>query len=101
MSFKSKEGKFAPLDIELKVSERTLPVPQEWAFWLDLWQNPYAVARYYQVPLWSAEHFEAMRPILKQLADAGAKVHHDFHYASSWGGQTEDPFESMVMRVKN
>ncbi len=100
LSFKSKEGKFAPLDIELKVSERTLPVPQEWAFWLDLWQNPYAVARYYQVPLWSAEHFEAMRPILKQLADAGQKCITTSIMHHPWGGQTEDPFESMVMRVK-
>lgn len=27
-------------------------------------ENPYAVARYYGVPLWSKEHFDAMRPII-------------------------------------
>lgn len=100
LSFKSRDGKFAPLDIELNVSERFLPAPEKWAFWLDLWQNPYAVARYYQVPLWSDAHFEAMRPILKQLADAGQKCITASIMHQPWGGQTEDPFESMVMRVR-
>lgn len=100
LSFKSKNGKFAPLDIELKVNERVLPAPRDWAFWLDMWQNPYAVARYYQVPLWSEAHFEAMRPVMKQLADAGQKCITTSIMHQPWGGQTEDPFESMVMRVK-
>ncbi len=100
LSFKSKEGKFAPLDIELKVSERVLPAPRDWVFWLDLWQNPYAVARYYRVPLWSDAHFEAMRPLMKQLADAGQKCITASIMHAPWGGQTEDTFESMVMRVK-
>ena len=59
------------LRIEVDVTNRVLPAPKEWAFHLDLWQNPYAVARYYQVPLWSEAHFEAMRPIMRMLADAG------------------------------
>ena len=39
------------LQVEIDVQNRTLPAPQDWAFHLDLWQNPYSVARYYQVPL--------------------------------------------------
>ena len=58
------------LQIEVDVLNRTLPAPKDWAFHLDLWQNPYSVARYYQVPLWSKEHFDAMRPIMKMLANA-------------------------------
>lgn len=100
VSFKSKEGKFAPLNIELHVADRVLPAPREWSFWLDLWQNPYAVARYYEVPLWSQAHFDAMRPIMRQLADAGQKCITASIMHQPWGGQTEDPFESMVMRVK-
>lgn len=50
------------LQVEIDVQNRTLPAPQDWAFHLDLWQNPYSVARYYQVPLWSKEHFDAMLP---------------------------------------
>lgn len=100
LNFKSKGGKFAPLDIELEVGERVLPAPADWTFWLDLWQNPYAVARYYNVPLWSEAHFEAMRPLMKQLADAGQKCITASIIHAPWGGQTEDPFESMIMRVR-
>ena len=62
------------LPFEIEVVNRTLPEPQKWAFHLDLWQNPYAVARYYQVPLWSKEHFDAMRPIMKMLANVGQRL---------------------------
>ena len=62
------------LNLEITVSSRELPQPSEWAYHLDLWQSPYAVARYYQVPLWSQEHFDAMRPLMKMLADAGQKI---------------------------
>lgn len=88
------------LEIVLKVVNQTLPAPKDWAFRLDLWQNPFAAARYYDVPLWSAEHFDAMRPEIKILADAGQKIITTSIMHKPWGGQTEDYFESMVMRVK-
>ena len=62
------------LNLEITVSSRELPAPSEWAYHLDLWQSPYAVARYYQVPLWSQEHLDAMRPLMKMLADAGQRL---------------------------
>ena len=88
------------LRIEVDVMNRVLPAPKEWAFHLDLWQNPYAVARYYQVPLWSEAHFEAMRPIMRMLADAGQKSITTSIMHKPWNGQTEDHFDSMVTRVK-
>lgn len=88
------------LNIKLQVVNRTLPAPKEWAFHLDLWQNPYAVARYYQVPLWSKEHFDAMRPTMQTLADAGQKIITTTIMHAPWGGQTEDTFGSMVTRMK-
>jgi hypothetical protein len=88
------------LNVELDVLNRTLPLPGDWQFHLDLWQHPYAVARYYQVPLWSSEHFEAMRPIMKVLADAGQKVITATIMHKPWNGQTEDPFCSMVGKTK-
>ena len=33
------------LNLEIVVSSRELPVPSEWAYHLDLWQSPFAVAR--------------------------------------------------------
>ena len=47
-----------------------LSLGSEWTFHLDLWQNPYAVARYYNVAPFSQEHFDLMRPIMKRYADA-------------------------------
>lgn len=88
------------LKIALTVLERALPEPKDWAFRLDLWQNPYAVARYHQVPLWSKEHFEAMRPVMQLLADAGQKIITTTLMYAPWGGQTEDTFGSMVTRMK-
>jgi hypothetical protein len=88
------------LKMEITVSDRVLPSPGQWEFHLDLWQNPYAVARYYNVPLWSDAHFDAMRPVMQWLADAGQKVITATIMHRPWNGQTEDPFDSMVSKVR-
>ncbi|MDH6359177.1 DUF4091 domain-containing protein [Parabacteroides sp. PF5-9] len=88
------------LQIEIEVINRTLPAPKDWAFHLDLWQNPYAVARYHQVPLWSREHFDAMLPVMKILANIGQKVITTSIMHRPWAGQTEDHFDSMISRMK-
>ncbi|MDR1724604.1 MAG: DUF4091 domain-containing protein [Tannerella sp.] len=88
------------LNIELEVLNRTLPAPKEWGFHLDLWQNPYSAARIYGVPLWSDAHFEAMRPTMKTLADAGQKVITATIMHKPWNGQTEDFFDAMVNKIK-
>ena len=88
------------LQMEVNVLDRILPAPKEWAFHLDLWQNPYAVARYYQVPLWSQAHFDAMRPIMRMLANAGQRSITASIMHKPWAGQTEDHFDSMITRIK-
>ncbi|MDR1557772.1 MAG: DUF4091 domain-containing protein [Tannerellaceae bacterium] len=88
------------LRLEITVLNRVLPSPGAWSFHLDLWQNPYSVARYYQVPLWSEAHFDAMRPVMKKLADAGQKVITATIMHKPWNGQTEDHFDSMVSKVR-
>ena len=88
------------LTYSIQVIDRKLPDPKAWRFNLDLWQNPYAVARYYQVPLWSDAHFEAMRPIMRMLAEAGQKSVTTSIMHKPWNGQTEDHFDSMVTRIK-
>lgn len=88
------------LPMRINVQKRTLPDPAQWVFHLDLWQNPYAVARYYNVPLWSRQHFDIMKPLMKQLANAGQKVITASVMHHPWAGQTEDPFDSMVFRMK-
>lgn len=88
------------LTYRLHISARTLPPTAQWKFHLDLWQNPYSVARFYNVPLWSPEHFERMRPIMQRLAAAGQKVITTTIMQRPWNGQTEDAFESMVTRIR-
>lgn len=88
------------LKLDVLVEDRVLPLPKDWAFHLDLWQNPFSVARYYQVPLWSDAHFDAMRPIMERLADAGQKVITTSIINRPWDGQTEDAFLSMVSWVR-
>ncbi len=80
----------------IEVLERVLPPSTEWAFHLDLWQNPYAVARVHGVEPWSEAHWEALRPLMKMLAGAGQKVITATLNKRPWGGQTEDAFGSMI-----
>ena len=94
------DGTVLTLPLQIRVSSNVLPEPSEWAFHLDLWQNPYAVARYYEVPLWSREHFDLMRPLYRQLADAGCKVATASIIQHPWNSQTQDPFESMIAKMK-
>lgn len=88
------------LALNINVKNRVLPAPSEWAFHLDLWQNPYAVARYYNVAPFSQAHFDLMRPLMKLYADAGGKVITTSIMHKPWNGQTYDPFESMVTWLK-
>ena len=97
-----KEGDkiLSELKLTVDVKNRVLPTPSEWAFHLDLWQNPYAVARYYNVEPFSKEHFDYMRPLMKLYADAGGKVITASIIHKPWNGQTYDYFESMVTWLK-
>ncbi|MFA7141060.1 MAG: glycoside hydrolase domain-containing protein [Proteiniphilum sp.] len=81
---------------QLEVLPQILPPATEWAFHLDLWQNPYAVARVAGVEPWSQAHWEALRPVMKMLGDAGQKVITATLNKRPWNGQTEDAFGSMI-----
>lgn len=95
------EDTTSELKISLKVLNNTLPEASEWAYHLDLWQNPYAVARYHQVEPWGDAHFELMKPLMQMLAKAGQKVITATIVHKPWDGQTEDHFDNMVSRIKN
>jgi len=92
--------KIAELPFKITVSSHLLDTPNNWEFHLDLWQNPYAVARYDSVKIWSKEHFEKMTPVFRILSDAGQKVITTTITNRPWNGQTEDAFGSMVVKVK-
>lgn len=91
----SVNGKCLPI-AEIEVLPAMLPPPQAWGIHLDLWQHPEAVARWTGTKLWSREHFEAMKPLMKRLADAGQKVVTCSIIEEPWDHQTRDHWSSMV-----
>ena len=84
------------LPLEIEVVDQVLAAPSEWSFHLDLWQHPSAVARAAEVELWSEEHFEAMRPVMQMLADAGQKVITATLNRDPWRSQCFDDYEPMI-----
>lgn len=92
----AKGEKSRDFTMTLEVLPQTLPAPAEWKFHLDLWQNPYAVARVEGVEPWTEAHWKALYPVMKMLADAGQKVITATLNKRPWNGQTEDAFDSMI-----
>ena len=84
------------LPLEIEVIDQELPKPADWKFHLDLWQHPSAVARTEGVDLWSEEHYEAMRPLMQKLADAGQKVITATLNRDPWQYQCFDDYEPMI-----
>lgn len=86
--------------VELVVEQGVLPAPRDWHFHLDLWQHPQSIARWHKVAPWSPEHFEAMRPYMTMLAEAGQKVITCTLLDEAWNGQTHDAFPSNIEWIK-
>lgn len=84
------------LKLSLDVIGRTLPEPAQWAYHLDLWQHPSAIARVEGLEDWSDAHFEAMRPVMKMLADAGQKVITATLNKDAWNNQSYDAYQDMI-----
>ena len=87
--------------LNLEVIDQVLPESSEWIFHLDQWQHPSAVARVEGVEMWSDEHFEALKPVMKMLADAGQKVITTTLNKDPWNVQTFDPYADMIIWTKN
>jgi len=88
------------LEISVRVVDRTLPSPEQWAYDLDLWQHPAAIARVHQVKLWSDEHFALMKDYYKMLANAGQKTITTSIVNEPWGHQTYDDYPSLIKWTK-
>ncbi len=95
-----KAGKEYRLPIALTVADKTLPSPKDWAFRLDYWQHPAAVARVHKAVLWSDEHFNLMRKYYTMLANAGQKIITASIVDEPWGHQTYDDYPGLVKWIK-
>lgn len=90
----------ASLTLSLAVSDHTLPASKDYAFYLDLWQQPYAISRYYNVEPWSDAHLKKLEPYTDMLARAGQKTITTVLFYEPWGEQSHDKFEPMVETVR-
>lgn len=90
----------AALRLNVDVNAHTLPEPKDYAFVLDMWQQPYSVSRYYGVEPWSDEHFSYLAPYADMLARAGQKNVSVILFYEPWGEQSNDKFEPMVETVR-
>lgn len=88
------------LNLKVTVCDRTLPKPEEQKFFLNFWQQPYAISRYYGVENWSQQHLDILRPYLKMMARAGQKAVSAILFYEPWGDQSNDKFEAMIRTVK-
>lgn len=101
VSIHAKNQPSQDFEVELVVVDQVLPEPSEWAYHLDLWQHPSAVARVHNLELWSDAHFEKMRPIMTMLADAGQKVITATLNKDPWNNQCYDAYADMIIWTKN
>lgn len=84
----------------LKVVDRVLPPPSEWKYYLDIWQHPWAVARWEACEPFSKKHYAAMRPLWEHLASAGQKVVTTTVTKLPWNHQCYDGYGTMIRHIK-
>ena len=89
---------FGPLKVT--VLNRVLPPAKDWKYFLDLWQHPWAVSRYFNVEPFSKEHYAKMEPIYRTLAECGCKALTTTLLDLPWNHQCYDGYYSMIGRVK-
>ena len=97
---KTRPGKYRLGDVELEVVDRVLPPASEWKYWLDLWQHPWAVARYFDVEPFSKEHYAKMEPLWRRLAAAGQKTLTASILDLPWNHQCYDGYYTMIRHRK-
>ena len=95
-----KPGVYDIGNLRVTVVDRVLPPAKEWKYYLDLWQHPWAVARYFDVKPFSQKHYAKMRPLWTLLAGAGQKVLTTTLLDEPWDHQCRDAYHSMVRRTK-
>lgn len=88
------------LRVKLAVRRPVLPLPRDWAFRLDLWQNPSVSAAYFHVKPWSAEHKTLLKKHLELYAQAGGKYITTYAVYSPWADNSFVPEDAMVGWVK-
>lgn len=90
----------ALLKVKINVQNQVLPKPYDWKHRLDLWQNPWVVARYNQLEPWSEAHTVLLKQHLKLYAEAGGKYITTYAVHSPWADNSYMLEEGMVEWTK-
>ena len=93
-------GRKIEFSLSVEVQNRTLPSAKDWKYFLDLWQHPLAVARYHGVKPWSKDHYEMLKPLLKELASIGQRTITTTLTDHPWNHQNFDAYYTMVEHIK-
>ena len=96
LTVKGAAGKPVAFDLKVDVLPNVLPEWRKWSFHLDLWQNPWAVARVHGYKMWSPQHWAKLKEVLALAAEAGQKCLTASIVDRPWGRQTQDAFGSMI-----
>ena len=96
----AKPGVYACGHMNIRVVDRVLPPAKDWKYFLDLWQHPWAVARYHDVRPFSWSHYRKMRPVYELLATAGQKTITTTILPEAWDHQCYDAYGTMIERIK-
>lgn len=92
----AKPGDYAVGELKLHVVDRVLPAPQDRAFYLDLWQHPWAVSRWNKVEPFSKDHYRAMKPLWQLLGKLGQKTITTTIVPLPWNHQCYDGYGTMI-----
>ena len=102
------EEKLGELSFTIEVKDVTLPLPQDYHFYLDLWQHSSNISRKHETPLWSDAHFNVLDKYVASLAALGQKAATVIVSEIPWSGQgsvrdlvyPSDLFEYSMVRVR-
>jgi hypothetical protein len=86
----------ATFTIELRVLDFSLPDLSDGNFYLNIWQDPAAVARWAKVPVWSERHWKLLEAYARDLAEHGQKSITTSILHDPWRSQTGSVFPAMV-----
>lgn len=75
------------LRFSVNITGAKLPSPQNYKFYLDLWQHPCNIARKADVPYYSDAHFAVLEEYVKSLAELGQKAVSVIVSDVPWSGQ--------------
>lgn len=92
---------FDGAEISMHVADHVLPPPREWKYVMNMWHNPYSIARLTDTKLWSDAHFEAMKPFMEFTAAWGQKGIVTAISDYPWNHQCYDGYTTMIRHIKN